>query len=151
MYESSNVVAKLEVDLGNGILESHPDNYQDKRLDLERKEEIYNKTLEKRRLKQWKNLTEGNSIFSKKIKEVELNKSRNVINNDTSIQRNNHEDSLDVEKSTNKSGFIKDNRVSRITAVRIAPYLLETSKFHYFVKTFLKQPVLQAKFVINLY
>ena len=46
-------------------------------------------------------LNEGNSTFSKKIKEVELNKSKDVIHNDTSVQRNRHEDSLDVEESTN--------------------------------------------------
>ena len=71
------------------------------------------KYIEKRRLKNWKNLTEGNSAFSKKIKEVELNNSKNVIPNDTSIQRNSHEDSLDVEDSTNKAGFITVNRLSR--------------------------------------
>ena len=64
-------------------------------------------------MKKWKNLTEGNSTFSKKIKEVELNKIKNVIHNDTSIQRNSHEDSLDVEESTNKAGFITVNRLSR--------------------------------------
>ena len=106
-------MTKLEVDLGNGIRELYPDNYEDKRLELERKEEIYSKTLEKRRLKKWKNLMEGNSTFSKKIKEAELNKSKNIIHNDNSIQRNSHEDSLDVEESTIKAGFITDNRVSR--------------------------------------
>ena len=113
LYESSKVAAKLEVDLSNGIRELNPDSYENKRLEMERKEEIYSKNLEKRRLRKWKNLTEGNSTFSKKIKEVELNKIKNVIHNDTSIQGNSHEDSLDVEESTNKEGFITDNRVSR--------------------------------------
>ena len=63
-------------DLSNGTREFYPDSYEDKRLEMERKEEIYRKNLEKRRLKKWKNLTEGNSTFSKKIKEVELNKSK---------------------------------------------------------------------------
>ena len=78
LYESSKVVAKLEVDLSNGICELYPGSYEDKRLEMERKEEIYSKNLEKRRLKNWKNLTESNSTFSKEIKEVELNKSKNV-------------------------------------------------------------------------
>ena len=43
-----------------------------------RKNLVYSKNLEKRRLKKWKNLTESNSTFSKEIKEVELNKSKNV-------------------------------------------------------------------------
>ena len=85
LYESSKVVAKLEVDLSNGIRELYPDSYEDKRLEMERKEDVYNKNLEKRRLKKWKNLTESNSTFSKEIKEVELNKSKNVIHNNTSI------------------------------------------------------------------
>ena len=37
LCEPSQVVAKLEVDLGNGIRELHPDNYEDKLLELERK------------------------------------------------------------------------------------------------------------------
>ena len=75
-----------------------------------RKEEVYGKNLEKRRLKKWKNLTESNLIFS--IKDVELSKTKNVIHNNTSIQRNSHEDSLSVEESTNKARFITDNRIS---------------------------------------
>ena len=113
LYESSKVVAKLEVDLSNEIRELYPDSYEDKRLEMERKEDIYNKNLEKRRLKKWKNLTESNSTFSKEIKEVELNKSKNVIHNNISIQRNSHEDSLSVEESTNKARFITDNRILR--------------------------------------
>ena len=77
-----------------------------------RKNLVYSKNLEKRRLKKWKNLTESNSTFSKEIKEVELNKSKNVIHNNTSIERNSHEDSLSVEESTNKARFITDNRIS---------------------------------------
>ena len=37
LYELSKVTAKLEVDLSNGIHESCPDSYEDKRLDMERK------------------------------------------------------------------------------------------------------------------
>ena len=113
MYESPKVVAKLEVDLNNGIRELDPDSYGDKRLDMERKVEIYRKNLEKRRLKKWKNLTESNSTSSKKITDIELNKTKNVIYNNTPSQRNSHEDSLGVEKSSNKAKFITDNRISR--------------------------------------
>ena len=83
LYESSKVVAKLEVDLNNGIRELDPHSYEDKRVEMEREEEIYRKNLEKRRLKKWKNLTESNSTSSKKIKDVELNKTKNVIHNNT--------------------------------------------------------------------
>ena len=82
---------------------------------MERKHEIYSKNLEKRRLKEWRNLTESNSTFSKVIK-VELSKSKNVIHSNTSVQRvqrNSHEDSLIVVESTNKVRFITDNDVSR--------------------------------------
>ena len=64
-------------------------------------------------MKKWKTLTESDSTFNKDIKEVELNKSKTVIHNNTSIQRNSHEDSLSVEESTNKARFITDNRISR--------------------------------------
>ena len=78
MHESSKAGAKLEVDLSNGIRELYPDSYEDKCLEMEKKHEIYSKNLEKRRLKEWRNLTESNSTFSKVIK-VELSKSKNVI------------------------------------------------------------------------
>ena len=106
-------MAKLEVELSNGIRELYPHSYEDKSLEMERKEEIYSKNLDKRRLKKWKNLTKSNSSSRKEIKEVELNKSKNVIHNNTSIQRNSHEDSLGVEQSANKARFITDNRASR--------------------------------------
>ena len=51
MYESSIVVAKLELDFSNGIHELYPDSYKAKRWEMEKKEEIYSKNLEKKRLK----------------------------------------------------------------------------------------------------
>ena len=90
LYESLKVVAKLEVDLDNGISELDPDSFEDKRLDMERKGEIYRKSFEERRLKKWKNLTESTSTSSKKIKEVELNKTKNVIHNNTPSQISSH-------------------------------------------------------------
>ena len=78
-------MAKLEVDLNNEIRELFTDSYEDKRLEMERKEEIYTKNLEKRRSKKREKLTESNSIFSKEIQDVKLNKSKNLIHNNTSI------------------------------------------------------------------
>ena len=85
LYESSKFVAKLEVDLNNEIRELFTDSYEDKRLEMERKEEIYMKNLEKRRSKKREKLTESNSIFSREIQDVKLNKSKNLIHNNTSI------------------------------------------------------------------
>ena len=78
-------MAKLEVDLNNEIRELFTDSYEDKRLEMERKEGIYIKNLEKRRSKKREKLTESNSIFSKEIQDVKLNKSKNLIHNNTSI------------------------------------------------------------------
>ena len=78
-------MAKLEVDLNNEIRELFTDSYEDKRLEMERKEEIYIKNLEKRRSKKREKLTESNSIFSREIQDVKLNKSKNLIHNNTSI------------------------------------------------------------------
>ena len=47
LYESSKVVAKLEVDLSNGIRELYPDSCEDNRLEMERNEEVYSKSLKK--------------------------------------------------------------------------------------------------------
>ena len=68
LCESSKVVAKLEVDLSNGIRELYPDSYENKRLEMERKEEIYSKNLEKRRLKKWKNLMKVIQHLVKRLK-----------------------------------------------------------------------------------
>ena len=51
--------------------------------------------------------------WSKEIKEVELNKSKDIIHNNTFIQRNSHEDSLSVEESTSKARFITNNCISK--------------------------------------
>ena len=47
LYESSKVEAKLEVDLSNGIRELYPDSCEDNRLEMERNEEVYSKSLKK--------------------------------------------------------------------------------------------------------
>ena len=44
-------MAKLELDFSNGIHELYPDSYKAKRWEMEKKEEIYSKNLEKKRLK----------------------------------------------------------------------------------------------------
>ena len=49
------------------------------------KRKFISKTLKKENRKKEKNLTESNSIFSKEIKEVKLNKGKNLIHNNTSI------------------------------------------------------------------
>ena len=58
------------------------------------------------------------STSRKKIKDVELNKTKNIIYNNTGSfyvfgQRNSNEDLLGVEKSSYKAKFITYNRVSR--------------------------------------
>ena len=49
------------------------------------KRKFISKTLKKENRTKEKNLTESNSIFSKEIKGVKLNKSKNLIHNNTSI------------------------------------------------------------------
>ena len=61
-------MAKLEVDLSNGIRELYPDSYENKRLEMERKEKIYSKNLEKRRFKKWKNLMKVIQHLVKRLK-----------------------------------------------------------------------------------
>ena len=64
-------------------------------------------------MKKWKNVTGSNSTSIKNIKEVELDKIKNVVHNNTPSQINSHEESLDKEESTNKAKFITDNCVAR--------------------------------------
>ena len=45
--------------------------------------------------------------WSKEIKEVELNKSKDIIHNNTFIQRNSHEDSLSVNKVQVRRGLLR--------------------------------------------
>ena len=61
-------------DLSNGIRELYPDSYEHKRLEMEKKEEICSKTIEKRRLKKWKNLIEVIQHLVKKLRKQNLTK-----------------------------------------------------------------------------
>ena len=51
-------------------------NNEDKRFEMERKEEIYCKNLRKRKLKKWQNLTESIQNLEKRLKKQNLIKAK---------------------------------------------------------------------------
>ena len=68
LYESSKVIAKIELDLTNEIQKLHPTDYNTKRSELANKNEIYKKQLEKRSSKKWQNLKKQNKTSYKTTK-----------------------------------------------------------------------------------
>ena len=58
LYESSNVVAKLEIDFNKELLNRHPNDHKEKRIHLSKKYKGYETELERRRLKKWKKIEE---------------------------------------------------------------------------------------------
>ena len=56
LYESSKVIANIEIDFSNEIYKLHPDDYNAKRIELTNNNKFFKKQLEKRSSKRWHNL-----------------------------------------------------------------------------------------------
>ena len=67
LYESSKVIAKIEIDFSNEIYKLHPDDYKAKRIELTNNNKFYKKQLEKRSSKKWHNLKKENETSPKEI------------------------------------------------------------------------------------
>ena len=48
LYESSKIIAKIEIDFSNEIYKLHPDDYKAKRIELTNSNKFYKKQLEKK-------------------------------------------------------------------------------------------------------
>ena len=60
LYESSKVIAKIEIDFSNEIYKLHSDDYKMKQNELTNNNMLYKKQLEKRSSKKWHNLKKEN-------------------------------------------------------------------------------------------
>ena len=58
LYESSKVVAKLEIDFNKELLNRHPNDYKEKHIYLSKKHKGHKNELEKQRLKKWNKIEE---------------------------------------------------------------------------------------------
>ena len=67
LYESSKVIAKIEIEIYNEIYNLHPDAYKAKRIELTNNNRFYKKQLEKRSFKKWHNLQKENEASPKEI------------------------------------------------------------------------------------
>ena len=67
LYESSKVIANIEIDFSNEIYKLHPDDYNAKRIELTNNNKFYKKQLEKRSSKKWHNLKKENETSPKEI------------------------------------------------------------------------------------
>ena len=65
LYESSKVIAKIEIDFSNEIYELHLDDYKTKRNELTNNNMLYKKQLGKRSSKKWHNLKKENETSPK--------------------------------------------------------------------------------------
>ena len=79
LYESSKVMAKIEVDFSNEIHKLHPDDYKTKLNELSHNNKFYKKQLEKISSKKWHNLKKENETSPKetgfKLKTTLINSS----------------------------------------------------------------------------
>ena len=67
LYESSKVIANIEIDFSNEIYKLHPDDYNAKRIELTNNNKFYKKQLEKRSSKKWHNLKKENETSPNEI------------------------------------------------------------------------------------
>ena len=67
LYESSKVIAKIEIDFSNEIYKLHPDDYKAKRIELTNNNKFYKKQLERRSSMKWHNLKKENETSPKEI------------------------------------------------------------------------------------
>ena len=79
LYESSKVVAKLEIDVNKELLNRHPNDCKEKQIHLSKKHKGYENELEKRRLKKWNKIEE-------KPPKNHTNSLKTTDNNVTAIQ-----------------------------------------------------------------
>ena len=137
LYESSKVIAKIEIDFSNEIYKLHPDDYKTKRNELTNNNMLYKKQLEKRSSKKWHNLKKENKTSSKETgdkltttlanssgKPNMQNQSENVHTNHTSVDKKFESTKEKYEIRSLKEApmtvmnirtkFITDNRKARL-------------------------------------
>ena len=68
LYESSKVIAKIEIDSSNEIHKLHPDDYKTKLNELINNNKFYRKQLEKRSSKKWHSLKNENETSPKETR-----------------------------------------------------------------------------------
>ena len=67
LYESSKVIADIEIDFSNKIYKPHPDEYKAKRIELTNNNKFYKKQLQRRSFMKWHNLKKENETSPKEI------------------------------------------------------------------------------------
>ena len=110
LYVSSQVVAKVQIDLDAEIRKINPKNYDQKYTDTKQKNYKYWKELEDKRSKKWKNVRE------KLVSNSKENASSNATNVDKdsvllNVSHNNYSDCCDV-KGNLKDSFLRTNMIS---------------------------------------
>ena len=104
LAESSKVVEKVELNIDQELKRVYPNSYEAERLQLNEKHQKFQKSLDKRRAKQWNNIKSKESMSS--VKEVYVKNKREKIEiGGTEVYKNNE---------TNVVRPIKDN-IEKIT------------------------------------
>ena len=113
MYESSQVVAKIQIDVDAEIRKINPKNYDQKYTNTKQECYKYRKKLEDKRSTKWQNLREKTGSSSKQ------NTSSNAQNVDKdnvllNVSHNNDSDCCDKKENLkyNSDSFLGTNKVS---------------------------------------
>ena len=118
LYESSKVVAKVEIDFNKELLNCHPNDYKEKLIPLSKKYKGYENKVEKRRLKKWKKVKE-------KPPENHTNSLKTTDNNANSYSTESHQqeqgsgynDGAMSLKNEDKNTAIKPNPMRRLNNI----------------------------------
>ena len=65
LYESSEVVVRVELDLDLDLKRIYPENYENKRLQLNEEHQKFQKNLDKRCLKKWNNIKQKITLLER--------------------------------------------------------------------------------------
>ena len=151
LYESSKVIAKIEIDFSNEIYKLHPDDYKTKRNELTNNNMLYKKQLEKRSSKKWHNLKKENETSPKETgakltttlanssgKPNTQNQSENVHTNHISVDKKFESTKEKCEIRSLKEAptsvmnistkFITDNRKARLKKSKTYCEVLKSSQ-----------------------
>ena len=118
LYESSKVIAKIEIDFSNEIYKLHPDDYKTKRNELTNNNMLYKKQLEKRSSKKWHNLKKENKTSPK---ETGDKLTTTLANSSGKLNMQNQSENVHTNHITVDKKFVSTKEKYEIRSLKEAP------------------------------
>ena len=118
LYESSKVIAKIEIDFSNEIYKLHPDDYKTKRNELTNNNMLYKKQLEKRSSRKWHNLKKENKTSPK---ETGDKLTTTLANSSGKLNMQNQSENVHTNHITVDKKFVSTKEKYEIRSLKEAP------------------------------